>query len=103
MCGALVMRERIACSAVGVATPSTRRASTLCHVPRVTEVTCAEAGVPAGTHSVVTPHQPHTGVCAAMSATCTACDTSAHLERRKVGDDGPLARPSSDPSDGGDG
>ena len=61
MCGA-VTRERIACGAVGVATPSTRRASTLCHVPRVTEVTCAEAGVPAGTHSVVTPHRSHTGV-----------------------------------------
>ena len=98
--------ERIACGAVGVATPSTRRASDrLCHVPRVTEVTCAEAGVPAGTHSVVRhpPRRSHTGVCAAVSATCTACDTSAHLERRKVGDDGPLARPSSDPSDGGDG
>ena len=64
----------------------------------VTEVTCAEAGVPAGTHSVVRhpPRRSHTGVCAAVSATCTACDTSAHLERRKVGDDGPLARPSSD-------
>ena len=32
MRGASVTRERIACGAVGVATPSTRRASTLCHV-----------------------------------------------------------------------
>ena len=64
------------------------------HVPRL--------GFPRA-HSVVRhpPRRSHTGVCAAVSATCTACDTSAHLERRKVGDDGPLARPSSDPNYGG--
>ena len=89
------------------AAPSTRRASdithTLCHVPRVTEVTFAEAGVPAGTHSVVI------SPCRSRTVRCGECDVhgvrherarTCFVERWATT---ALARPSSDPSDGGDG
>ena len=58
-----VTRERIACGAVGVAMPSTRRASDkLCHVCHRGD-TCAEAGVPAGTLRGETSTTPVTHRC----------------------------------------